>query len=71
MGQSENKPIDVLIRDIKEDIVKKVRENGLGPSVNRLILLEILNRLEKEADYYIAAYEQQKEEEQKKAEEKK
>lgn len=43
-----SKPVEVSILDTREEIKHLLRNNGLGVSINRLILQEILTLLQQE-----------------------
>lgn len=46
--KEEQKPIELVIDETRNRYVQIMRENNLGAAINRLILQEILTRLERE-----------------------
>lgn len=46
--KEEQKPIELVIDETRNRYIQIMRENNLGTAINRLILQEILTRLERE-----------------------
>ena len=55
----ERKPVELVVRETREKIFQIIRNNGLGVTINRLILQEIREILATEERHLIKRLEQE------------
>ena len=64
MNTHHSKPVEVSILDTKDSIVNLIRNNGLGVTINRMIIQEILGQLQHEEQIIVGRMKEQLEKEQ-------